>query len=167
MARKVPAPKKSGEAIVPSGADDLQVLHPNLTATIAGRSITVREYGFIEGLGLRSLAQPLLDGLHAKVTSGQVPELEEIILVLGQNAQAVQQLVAIAADVEPEWVAGLNQREGHQLLMLWWTANGPFYISSVFDRILAVAVANRVRAGQTSTQSSSAAVTEIPTASGA
>lgn len=164
MGKKVAAPAKSVAASDP-GADDLQIMHPDLTTTIAGQKITVREYGFVEGLRLRSLAQPLLDALHAKVAVGRFPELEEIIAILGDNAEAVAQLIAAAADVEVEWLHGLNQREGHQLMLLWWTANGPFYVKNVFDRIMAEAAAAKVRAGQTSTPSSSPVDTATPTAS--
>lgn len=166
MARKVSRPRAKKSASTP-GADDLQVLHPNQTVTIAGRTITVREYGFIEGLGLRPLVQPLLDALHESLAAGQTPDLEHIILTLARNATALRELIAVAADVEPEWIDGLNQSDGHLLLMLWWTANGPFYVRCVFDRLAAQAAEARARAGQMSTQSSSVEDTAPPMPSGA
>ena len=74
MARKVVKPEKPAEP----GADDLQVLHPERSPIIAGRQVTVREYGFIEGLGLRPLAQPFLDELHERGGDHRVPVLPEV-----------------------------------------------------------------------------------------
>lgn len=159
MAKKTRAPK-TASAEAAAGADDLQVMHPNLTAIIGGRAITMREYGFIEGLALRPVVQPLLDSLHDRLLVDGEASLEEITLILGRHADIIQQLVAQAADVQPEWVAALKQNEGHNLLMLWWTANGPFYVSCVYNRIMAAAVEKQARAGQMSMQSSSPATTE-------
>ena len=149
-----------------AGADDLQVLHPERRATIAGRDVVVREYGFIEGLALRPLAQPLLDDLYAQITSG-MPDLEQILVLLGRHHAIVQELVAKAADVEPEWLDTLNQDEGYLLLMLWWGANGPFYVRSAVQRAVAHRTAEALRAGQTSTQPSPAPDTGGQTNSGA
>lgn len=146
MARKV-EPVASDE-----GADDLAILHPERSATLAGRAITVREYGFIEGLGLRPVAQPFLDDLHVSVAGGTLPELEGILVILGHHNQAIKQLIAIAADVEAQWVANLNQDDGYHLLMLWWAANGPFFVRSVFQRIATARQLAALRDGPTSTQ---------------
>lgn len=158
MAERVSKKKAAPEP----GADDLAVLHPDRSLSIAGRKITVREYGFIEGLGLRPIAQPFLDHLHAAVSTGQVPELEEVLVILGSHAKAVEHLVACAADVQPDWVAGLNQDDGYHLLMVWWEVNGPFFIRSVFNRIRAERAVRSQHAGATSTQSSSLAATATP-----
>jgi len=148
-----------------AGGDDLQVLHPERTTTIAGRQVTVREYGFIEGLGLRPLVQPLLDDLHAQLQGGGVPELEQLLVILGKHHQAIQELVATAADVEPEWVGTLKQDDGYRLLLLWWAVNGPFFVRSVLNRVVAEKAAAAVRAGRTSTPPSPPPGTETPTPS--
>lgn len=156
MARKVAAPAKSAPA-KKAGADDLQVLHPDRTLSIAGCSVTVREYGFVEGLGLRPLMQPFLDDLYALVKGRQeLPPLEEIMVVFGTHYELVAQLMAQSADVELEWVRQLDSRQGQMLLYAWWTVNGPFFVGAVVDRIRAeaAAAAERARAGRTSTQSS-------------
>lgn len=161
MAKRVAKPQKPSEP----GADDLQVLHTERSATIAGRVVVVREYGFIEGLGLRPLVQPFLDDLHAQIASGGVPELEQILVILGTHHETIQALVAKAADVEPEWVASLNQDDGYVLLILWWEVNGPFYFRSVLRRVLAEKATAALRAGRTSTPPSPPPGTETPTPS--
>jgi len=170
MARKkderiITAPQTPVATTPPS--DDLEVLHPERSATIAGRAVTVREYGFIEGIRLRPLLQPFLDDLHAMMRGDTLPSLDQITMTLGAHIDAVSEAVAIAADVELEWLTGLNQDDGMHLLMLWWIANGPFYVRSVHNRIARDRAVERLRAGRTSTPSSSLPATETPTASGA
>lgn len=164
----VKATKPKGKVAAPvAGADDLQVLHPELQATIAGREITVREYGFVEGMRLRPLLQPFLDDLHAIVAGGSLPPLEHITTLLGTHIDAVIEAVATAADLEVEWLTtpARTQDEGQHLLMLWWAANGPFYVRSVFSRIAADHAVSR-HAGATSTPSSSTPDMEPSTPSG-
>lgn len=157
MGKKVDRPAKPDPA-EKAGSDDLQVLHPNQTLVIEGRTLTIREYGFVEGLGLRALMQPFLDDLYAVTKAQQgVPPLEAIIGVLGRHAGVVAELISISAGVELEWVHKLPPRQGNALMYAWWTANGPFFVDAVMDRIrgeLAAEAARKARAGQTSTQPS-------------
>lgn len=159
MATKVKAPV----AAVEPGADDLQVLHPERSATIAGRTVVVREYGFIEGLRLRGLLQPLVEDLHAHIAAGGSPEQEHLMLLFGAHADRIQQLIAIAADVDSDWVASLSQADGYHLLSLWWGANNPFCWFSVLERMRLERVAAAARAGQISTPPSSPQAMEQPT----
>lgn len=157
MARKRESKQRPGAA----GDDDLEVLHPERRATIAGREVTVREYGFVEGLRLQPLVEPIVADLQT-LLGGGVPTLEAVLAVLGRHADRVVALLAVAADVDEEWVAGLSQDDGHLLLMLWWGANGPFYLRAAAMRRLAAA-----RAGATSTPPLSPPASATPSASGA
>lgn len=129
------------------GADDLEVLHPERLLTIAGREITVREYGFVEGLRLLKLAEPIIAGLQGDLARG-TPSFESVFGVLAEQADSVVQMMAIAADVEVEWIESLGQDEGQLLLMTWWGVNGPFYMRTAGLRAGVAA-----RAGATSTPS--------------
>lgn len=131
-------------------ADDLDILHPERTLTLAGRELTVREYGFVEGLRLRPLMQPLLDDLHQAIATGKLPELEQVLVILATHYEASLDLVAVAADVERAWLDKLTQDEGYLLLTVWWSVNGPFFLRSVIQRIAAAAVTRAARAAQAS-----------------
>ncbi|HBO4355100.1 TPA: hypothetical protein L4U31_002858 [Pseudomonas aeruginosa] len=148
------------------GEDDLQVLHPDITVTVAGQSLVVREYGFVEGLQLRPRVQPLLDDLYA-LLKGEALELEQIVVVLGKHAELTIQLVAQAANVDVGFVQSLNQVDGQRLLMAWWTANGPFYVRGQAERVQVEAAVEKARlhAGATSTQPSSQEDTEASSSS--
>lgn len=162
MGRRVKAPAKPVPA-KKAGADDLQVLHPNRDLEIEGRKITVREYGFVEGLGLRPLMQPLLNDLYDVTKEGGLPELDAVIGLLGKHHDLVVHLMATAIDVEEEWVRGLPHRPGKLLLYVWWIVNGPFFVGEVTDRIQQerfVALV-KARAGQTFMPASSPEGTEL------
>ncbi|MGH8037005.1 MAG: DUF6631 family protein [Stenotrophomonas sp.] len=154
MARKVDRTKKSGAP--KSGApDDLDVLHPERSTVIDGREVTVREYGFIEGARLAPKIKPLTDDLHVLIADAATPPgFDAISEVLASHIDNVLELIAIAADVEPEWVAGLSDQDGDFLAMLWWQANANFFIRRVLRKAAQESVA-RSLAGGMSTQSSS------------
>lgn len=134
------------------GEDDLQVLHPERTAVIAGRSITMREYGFVEGLKVRALSKPILDDLFNFVSTGRVPDVDEIQGILAAHAENVARLIAQAADVEPEFVLNLDdQYAGDTLLAMWWGCNGPFFMRKAVNQVRENLLVKALRAGQTFT----------------
>lgn len=121
----------------------LEILHPERIATIARREIVMREYGFVESMRLHDLIQPILLDLRTAVEAGGVPTLDTVLGVLAGHSDAIVQLLARGADVEPEWVAGLSAPDGEALLYLWWGANGPFWLGGVVQRIAAERIAAR------------------------
>lgn len=150
--KKPPAKAASAE-----GADDLSILEPDQTIPIAGRSVTVREYGFVEGLKIRPITRPLLDALQKflDASPGKQFDIDEVVDVLATHHEDVVTLMAISADVEREWVAGLEQEPGMLLMYIWWTVNGPFFMRSAVNRAKANRVVASLGAGQTPTPDSS------------
>lgn len=163
MARKAKGAKAAADPGGQAGADDLEIIHPERPAEIAGRKVVVREYGFIEGLKLRGTIQPLLNDLVQSFDQQRF-KLDEIEAVLGEHADLVVELVATAADVEPDWVRALDDRDGTYLLHLWWTVNGPFFVRRAISQVQAARVAAAVgnNAGATSTPPSSPQGMEPP-----
>lgn len=154
MARKVEKPKPQREE-----ENDLEILHPERILPVAGESVTVREYGFVEGLRLRPVAAPLLESLH-QVMTGEGLSLEQVLDVLAEHHQVTLELLAQAVDRDVAWLETLNPEDGDLLLMTWWSVNGPFLMRSVQKRRMAEMVAERVKrspvpAGGTSTPPSS------------
>ncbi|MCO1335467.1 hypothetical protein MO867_14100 [Microbulbifer sp. OS29] len=135
--------------------DDLEILHPERTLNIAGEKITVREYGFVEGLRLRSLSAPFLKALHQVMSSSQELSLEAVLDIIADHHEITLQLMAVAIDREVEWLHSLNDTEGNLLMMTWWAVTGPFFLRSVQQRRIAELVADRAQktapAGETST----------------
>lgn len=154
MAERAKAPSKPKKAIstAEAGADDLEVLHPNRPVTMAGREVVVREYGFIEGQRLLPLLKPFLDDIKVLLTGDGPLLIGDIQTFLGCHIDAITEAVAIAADVDQEWMAALNQDDGQTLLMIWWSVNGPFYVRSAHGQIRADQAVAKAAAGLTSTQ---------------
>lgn len=127
--KAIPAPEP--------GAEDLAILHPDQTLTIAGRELTVREYRFVEGLRLQPLFAPFLDDLYASLQDGErVPELHHLVQIMGQHQVQIMELVAISAQVEAGWIEQLTDDDGMQLLYTWWAVNAGFFMRRIGSRLL-------------------------------
>lgn len=142
-----------------SGADDLTILHPNQTRKIAGINITVREYGWVEGLRLRELAHPILLDIEKHMVDGTVPDFDQLRVILGNHCKATLQLIAQAANVDVEFLETLSQRDGELIEAMWWGCNGPFFMHSVIKKISEKRMVEVLHGGRTSTQNSSPTAT--------
>lgn len=164
MATKLEKKSANSKPSAPDkGADDLSVMYPDVTVTIAGREITVREYRFEEGLRIRALMRPFTADLDRLFTDGEAL-VEDVADLTGEHIDLVRQAIAQSAGVEPEWIAGLNDADGDLLLNVWWGVCGSFFIRQVVRR-----AAERARraafAGATLSTSSPAPTTAAPTSS--
>lgn len=162
MAELVDEPRQSAPGNQ-AGADDLQVLHPNRSLEIEGKQVTVREYGFVEGIRLRTAMQPLINDLYAITKASGVPEVEVVLGILGKHDDLLVHLMAVAADVEESWIRTLPYRPGKHLLYVWWAVNGPFFFGEATDRLLQERYVEQVKAlaGRTSMPASSPVDTEL------
>lgn len=140
------------------GGDDLAILHPDREATIAGRKITMREYGFVEGMRLSATAAPLVDALADAAESSGPVTLDAVQAVFGAHSDAIVALIAQACDQPAEWVAALNDADGQNLFGLWWAVNGGFFVRRVVSTVQ-VRTLRAKSAGASSTQPSSATAT--------
>lgn len=164
MARKVAKQPVAGalSKSASAAAKELEVLHPDREVVIAGRGVMVREYGFIEGAKLAPLIKPLTDALHGLIADADAPPgFDAIAFVMAEHIDAVVQLVATAADVEPEWITGLSDQDGDFLMQVWWQTNAHFFIRRVLRKAAQEKVARRL-AGGVSTPPSSAPATHEP-----
>jgi hypothetical protein len=136
------------------GADDLAILFPERTATVAGVAVTMREYTFMEGMQLHALIAPLVEGMVGLLLADALPYDDAMRSIFGDNAEDVATLIATACDQPREWVVGLGDEEGNQLRLLWWAVNGHFFGRRVRESIVLHQL--RDSAGQTSLSSSPA-----------
>lgn len=169
MAKKIQPPKKPASrppADAASGENDLAVIHPDRTLTIAGQEVTVREYRFMEGMAVRQQAVDLVEDLRREIQSGEFL-LEDVMEVLGKHLDLVLDLVVRSAGVEREWIEGLNHHDGELLMLVWWSVCGPFFMRPIVRRIGQERQAKAARAGQTSSTTSPPAAMETMTTSDA
>ncbi len=133
MARKVTSTPKAKSAPPPSGADDLAIMHPDITLTLAGRKITVREYGFVDGLRLRAQTRPFLLALE-QLFGASEGLTDDVLAVVGEHYDLVRGAIAQSANVKVAWIESLGDADADQLLMTWWTVCGPFFLRQLIRR---------------------------------
>ena len=89
--------------------NDLEILHPEQEVIIAGVRVVIREYGFVEGLKIRTKAKPFIHGLQEILSGGQ-PSLEEILDLLAEHLDLALELVADSVDMPLDWVHSVSMR---------------------------------------------------------
>ena len=77
--------------------------------------------------------------------------------LLADHHETALQLVAASIDRDMAWMEGLNDKDGQELLMVWWAVNGPFFVRSVKRAKLAQALTRSRQSGP-----ESAGVTSTP-----
>lgn len=120
------------------GADDLEILHPEREIEIAGRTITVREYGGVEGIRLAAVAAPVVHDLAALTGADQRGDLLAFLnlqAVFAKHVDAITGMVAQACDQPRAWVEGLGDADLQTLLVTWWAVNGPFFVRRVVQTV--------------------------------
>lgn len=127
MARKVETKAAAPTAEPSSAVDDLAVLKPEVTLTVAGRKVTVREYGFWEGLEVAHRGAAFIADMLAMCADGTL-RYAAVRRLFGVHQEIVQEIAAQAADVEREWVAGLKGAEAERFLSTWFTVNASFFV---------------------------------------
>ena len=162
MATRAKPKKKAGKP----GADDLQVLHPELPVkNVGGRDLVVREYGFIEGLRMRPIIEPILKDMEALICQTTQPTNDQVLNLMANHVNEFQELLAVASDTDVAFVAGLKRTDGTRLADAWWRVCGPFYWNTVISRVAVARVQAMAAktAGATSTPPSSGTATESAT----
>jgi hypothetical protein len=144
--------------------DDLGILYPEREAQIGGRAIVMREYGFLEGMKLNALIQPLVDGIAALALSDQIPDPDALRPLFAENAEAVVKLIAKACDQPEEWVERLDDEAGRALQLLWWGVNNHFFGRRVLQAVLLDGV--KASAGLMSSLPSAAATSTTSASAG-
>ena len=124
MATKIPGTTPPEGA---SAADDLAVLHPDRTLPIGGREVTIREYGFFEGLDVADRASHFIADLVAASTDGTL-RYTQVRRLFGRHRSVVPSIAAQAADVEVAWLEALAPDDLELYLATWFAVNAAFFV---------------------------------------
>ncbi len=126
MARKVikPAPVAAEPS---SAAADLSALQPDITHTIAGRKVTIREYGFFEGLQVADTAAAFIADMHQQCADGTLT-YSRIRRLFGKHQAAVVEIAALSGGVEAEWLLSLSPSDAELFLSTWFAVNSGFFM---------------------------------------
>lgn len=168
MARKVTKQKVAPAAEEPSAASALVQIKPDVTIVVGDRTVTVREYGFFEGLEVAHQAEAFIRDIHTLSADGRL-QYARIRRLLGVHRDIVIDIAAKAADVEPEWVRGLEQSplEADLFLSTWFAVNASFFVREVLVEVREARQLKAMSTGSAPSYSSPAPASEISTGSDA
>lgn len=133
MATKIPAAAPSADETA-SAADDLAVLHPDRTLVIGGRSVTIREYGFFEGLDVADRASHFIADLIAASDDGTL-RYAQVRRLYGRHRAVIPSIAAQAADIEVAWLEALPPDELELYLATWFAVNAAFFVREVLAEL--------------------------------
>lgn len=161
--KAAPSKKPAAKTTPDDGADDAAILHPDLTFTVGGREVTIREYRFVDGLRVRAKAKPLTLALHQQIVTGEALT-EDVLDVLATHGDLVRELVIDATvGADADWYDGLDDNEGTQLLVAWWSVCGPFFLRQIASRLGQAMKLKEALVGLTSSMPSPGQATDQPT----
>ena len=127
MATKLPAAPPSDTT---TAADDLAILHPDRSLAIGGRSLTIREYGFFEGLDVADRAAGFIADLVAASADGAL-RYAQVRRLFGRHRAVIPSIAAQAGDVEVAWLEALAPDELELYLATWFAVNAGFFVREV------------------------------------
>lgn len=171
MATKIPAAPLSEDAAA-SAAYDLAVLHPDRTLVIAGRTVTIREYGFFEGLDIADRASAFIADLIAASDAGTL-RYAQVRRLFGRHRAVIPAIAAQSGDVEVTWLEALAPDDLELYLATWFATNAAFFVREVLAEVReaqlleAHLLASGASAGATSSSDSPPPDSAIPTDSAA
>lgn len=130
MARKIDQRAPAPAAESNSAADQLSVLNPDLTLTIAGREVTICEYGFFDGLEVAHRASAFIADMHNACRDGEL-RFDRIRRLFGKHREVVVDIAAQAASVEPVWVNELDRNDAEIFMSAWFGVTSGFFVHEV------------------------------------
>lgn len=164
MARKI-GKSNASPAADPAAGEDLVALHPHVPLMLAGRAITIREYGFWEGLEVAGRATAFIADLVESCTSGTL-RFAQVRRLFGKHKDVIVEIAAQSADVEPDWILSLDGQDAELFLTTWFTVNTRFFMREVVEEVReAQLLARTRRTGSGSLPDSPAPASAISTGS--
>ena len=131
MATKLPAAPASDAG---TAADDLAILHPDRTLVIGGRTLTLREYGFFEGLDVADRAAGFIADLVAASTDGAL-RYAQVRRLFGRHRAVIPTIAAQASDVDVAWLEALPPDDLELYLATWFAVNAAFFVREVLAEL--------------------------------
>lgn len=113
-----------------TAAEQVEVLAPDLSITIAGREITMREPSWLEAIELEARLAPVIEDLR-KMTDGADADadvfLQATLQITLTHTELLLDVIARLAGVTREWMETLSDTEGQTLMLLFWKVNAHFF----------------------------------------
>lgn len=112
-------------------AEDLQIIAGETRVTLSdGEAVTLREYGFMQGMQVDAIASGIVKDLQDLFLSDQqgLFRLQDLARIFGQAPDIMVTLLAMACDRAEDWVRQLSDQDGMLIQLAWWSVNKDFFI---------------------------------------
>lgn len=106
---------------------DAEILFPDETIEVGGKSVTVREFRYVEGLKAAAIARPFLAGLRAFISEREEIDPESLDALIGVHSDVWVQLISISTREPIDWLVNLSDEDGLELSMTFWRVNASFF----------------------------------------
>lgn len=116
--------------------NNLAVLMPNREITLAGETITVREYSFKDALTIGNEIDQFVALIVAEMNSTNTLSIEQADLIIINNLELVYSLISTSIQKPITWIEALSYENGLQLLDWWWVVNSGFFMNAVTRKII-------------------------------
>lgn len=128
MAEKVTATKE--------GSNDLATLIPNREITLAGETITVREYSFKDALTIGNEIDQFVTLIVTEMNGTNKMTIDKADLIIMNNLELVYSLISKSIQKPISFIESLPYSDGLQLLDWWWVVNSHFFMNAVTRKII-------------------------------
>lgn len=128
MAEKVTATKEE--------SNDLAVLMPNREITLAGETITVREYSFKDALTIGREIDQFAALIVNEMNGTNKITINQADAIIFNNLELVYSLISTSIQKPISFIETLSYENGLQLLDWWWVVNSGFFMNAVTRKII-------------------------------
>ena len=127
MAEKVTATKKESNE---------EVLMPNREITLAGETITVREYSFKDALTIGNDIDQFVALIVNEMNGTNKITINQADAIILNNLELVYSLISTSIQKPISFIEALSYENGLQLLDWWWVVNSGFFMNAVTRKII-------------------------------
>ena len=117
-------------------SNDLVVLMPNREITLAGETITVREYSFKDALTIGREIDQFVELIVNEMNGTNKITINQADAIIFNNLELVYSLISTSIQKPISFIEALSYENGLQLLDWWWVVNSGFFMNAVTRKII-------------------------------
>lgn len=112
-------------------AQELDILFPNQSLLIGDKTIKIKEYAFVEWLGLRQTYAPFIAKFTTLMTANDDVLVDDVLAFFEDEFADLKGLLLASIDEPAEFLDSLTLTEMESLMLGWWQVNKHFFMKSV------------------------------------
>lgn len=110
---------------------ELTILFPNQSLLIGGKTVKIKEYPFVEWLGLRQTYAPFIAKFTTLMTANDDVLVDDVLEFFENEFADLKGLLLASIDEPAEFLDSLTLTEMESLMLGWWQVNKHFFMKSV------------------------------------